>query len=225
MKKNINWSDFSPEEFEQICCTILELNDFKNVQWYGRSGGDKGRDIVTTKIEEPLPSLQKMTKWVVQCKRYLSKPPSKGEISEFLASAREHKPDNVLLIATCTFSADVKDWITSIKSEYQFNIFVWEERDLQREIIKYWSVISEAFPKLHSQGDEVVLYRIQPADDHYFGCDEYVELEIVVRNKSSYEEAVNYLNEFLTFVKTNEFILLQDDDDDSEDGETDDAPF
>jgi hypothetical protein len=216
MKKNINWGEFSPEEFEQICCTILELNDFKNVQWYGRSGGDKGRDIVATKIEEPLPSLQKMTKWVVQCKRYLSKPPSKGEISQFLASAREHKPDNVLLIATCTFSADIKDWVTSIKGEYQFNIFVWEERDLQRELLKNWSEVCEAFPKLRNQGDEVMLYRVQHSD-HYFGCDEYLELEIMVRNQNSYEEAVNYLNEFINFVKTNEFILLHEDDETDDD--------
>lgn len=224
MMKNINWSEFSPKEFEQICCRLLELTGFTNVEWFGRSGGDKGRDIVAIKIEEPLPSLQRKTTWVVQCKRYLSKPPSKAEISEFLASTREHKPDSVLLIASCTFTADFKDWIKSIKSEYRFDIFVWEERDLHREIKKNWSEISKAFPKLLNRGEEVILYRINPSEDHYFGCDEYLELEIVVRDKSSYKEAVNYLNEFLTFVNTNDFIFWQDDDD-SKNGDTDNAPF
>ena len=48
----IDWKRVSAEEFEKLCTELLELNGFENIQWYGSGGGDKGRDIVATKIEE-----------------------------------------------------------------------------------------------------------------------------------------------------------------------------
>jgi hypothetical protein len=46
----INWTRINPEEFEKFCAELLELNGFENLQWYGKGGADKSRDIVATKI-------------------------------------------------------------------------------------------------------------------------------------------------------------------------------
>jgi hypothetical protein len=41
----ITWSQLTPTEFEKLCSLILEANDFTDIKWYGKSGGDKGRDL------------------------------------------------------------------------------------------------------------------------------------------------------------------------------------
>src|SRR5262249_10810493 len=115
---DFSWSTLSPKEFEQLCLLILELTGFTDIQWYGESGGDKGRDIVAKKTENPLPTIQRSLKWVIQCKRYVSKPPTKDDIASFLTAAREHKPDCVLLIITNTLSSNTKDWFDSISHDY-----------------------------------------------------------------------------------------------------------
>src|SRR2546423_10571216 len=50
---DISWSQLKPKQFEQLCCLILEANDFTDIQWFGESGNDKGRDILAKKIEFP----------------------------------------------------------------------------------------------------------------------------------------------------------------------------
>ncbi len=133
----INWNDLRPEEFEKFCFHILELNEFTNIQWHGKYGMDKGRDLTASRIDSPLPSIEKHSSWVIQCKRYISKAPVKDQIASFLNSAREFKPDNVLLIITNTLSSNVKDWLNSVKQEYQFNIYLWEEEDVITQIVRH----------------------------------------------------------------------------------------
>src|SRR5690349_1564081 len=98
----IDWSSLSPLEFEQFCAELLGLNGFENIEWYGKGGGDKGRDIVATKSDAPLPGVRRSRSWVVQCRRYTKKTLSKGVLADLFAAAREHKPDVVLLIMTST---------------------------------------------------------------------------------------------------------------------------
>jgi HJR/Mrr/RecB family endonuclease len=104
-----SWSKLNPKEFEHLCYLILEANDFTDIQWFGESGNDKGRDILAKKIESPLPDVRRNSKWVVQSKRYVSKPPRKDDIASFLTSAREHKPDHVLVALTNTLTSNTKD--------------------------------------------------------------------------------------------------------------------
>ena len=40
----INWKNLTRIEFEELCYILLEQNSIKNLEWYGRSGGDRGRD-------------------------------------------------------------------------------------------------------------------------------------------------------------------------------------
>jgi hypothetical protein len=205
---DITWSQLSPKEFEQLCCLILEANDFTDIQWFGESGNDKGRDILAKKVESPLPSFSKNAKWIIQCKRYVSKPPKKDDIASFLTSAREHKPDNVLIAITNTLSSNTKDWIESIRQEYPFQIYLWEERDLLREIHKHKRPIAERLPQIYSKSDPIFFYRMI-GNEVTFACNEFEEVLIVVMNhnetrEGDIEKAREHVAEFMQFLKQND---------------------
>src|SRR6266567_2477815 len=86
----ITWSQLTPTEFEELCYLILEANEFTDIEWYGKSGNDKGRDLTAKKEESLLVSSKTIAKWIVQCKRYVTKAPTKRDIESFLTAAREH---------------------------------------------------------------------------------------------------------------------------------------
>ena len=153
----INWQKVDPTEFEQLCAELLEFNGFSNVKWCGRSSGDKGRDIAATKLDEPLPGSQRQQNCVVQCKRYLSRPPNKNEIVSFLISAKEHSPDCALPITTATLTPDVKDWSLKVGLQYPFQVFIWEKLDLEREVAKHRSKLTIDIDLDHS-GEEPAVF-------------------------------------------------------------------
>jgi hypothetical protein len=202
----INWKELSPRDFEKFCYHVLELNQFSNIKWHGKSGGDKGRDLTATKIESPLPSIEKYSSWVIQCKRYIATPPTKDEISSFLNSAREFKPDNVLLIISNTLTSNVRDWLESIKSEFQFNIYLWEEQNLITQIIRHRDVLSEYFPKNDDFAKQVVFYQINPGVIR-LSCEEFQDVDLFCSNVSNYEQAKIKASEFIKFLKERNIIF------------------
>ncbi len=201
----INWNDLRPEEFEKFCFHILELNEFTNIQWHGKYGMDKGRDLTASRIDRPLPSIEKHSSWVIQCKRYISKAPVKDEIASFLNSAREFKPDNVLLIITNTLSSNVKDWLNSVKQEYQFNIYLWEEEDVITQIVRHKDKLSEFFPENDELRKQVLFYKINPSEIR-LGCNEFEEVELWV-NCSGYDEAIAKADKFFKFIREHNVIF------------------
>jgi Restriction endonuclease len=200
----INWSQITPTQFEELCSVILEAMKFTDIKWYGKSGGDKGRDITAKREESLLPSTKRMAKWVVQCKRYVTKPPTKRDVQSFLDDAEEHSPDHVLLIVTNTLSADTKDWIETVKRnhKYRFDIEYWEELDLDRQTTFYSSQIWERLPEVFSQAtpltvEEVVKKRF------VFSCREVDQIEIVAFDKPSKKKAREDVIEFINFLRAN----------------------
>ena len=65
------WNNLSASEFEEFCFTILRLQGFQDLEWFGAGGADKGRDLVGSKFERPL-GRSVSRKWVIQCKHYKS---------------------------------------------------------------------------------------------------------------------------------------------------------
>ena len=61
---SVDWNLISPEKFEQLCALLLECNDFTNIQWFGKHGMDKGRDLVAENIVNPLPHITEVNKWL-----------------------------------------------------------------------------------------------------------------------------------------------------------------
>jgi hypothetical protein len=202
----VTWSQLTPSDFEKLCSLILEQLEFTDIEWYGKSGGDKGRDLTAKKEESPLPSSKRMTKWVVQCKRYITKPPTKRDIQSFLDDAEEHSPDNVLIIVTNTLTSDTKDWIKAIRRrrKYPFQIHYWEELDLEREMTHYRSEISERLPQVLSQAAPLTVEEVDKRRQYFFSCREVQQIEIVAIDKPSEEKAKEDVIEFIRFLRQND---------------------
>lgn len=203
---SIDWSLISPRDFEQVCAALLEMNGFVNITWYGASGGDKGRDLTATKMDSPLAGIERQTSWIVQCKRYVEKPPSKAEIHAWLVSCTEHHPDNVLLIVTNTLSSAVKDWLVAVQREFRFRIYIWEETQLAHEVSKHRMDLSHLIPKALLARDSVSIYRIH-SGSYTYSTNEFEEVCLSAYNCSSPKEAKRKIKAFLEFIRDNDFEL------------------
>jgi Restriction endonuclease len=199
----INWNSFSPAEFESLCAAILEENGFQNIQWHGLSGSDRGRDLTATKQLSHIPSLSEESKWIVQCRRYTAKPPTKSEIRDWLVSCIEHKPDYCLLAVSNTLSSAGKDWLEKEKQEFRFKVFLWEELDLIREIVKRKKALSAIFPQLYSTGYAVEFYIVDQSK-YFFFCNEVNEVGLSVYDCNDEEDAKEKVREFMQFLKAND---------------------
>jgi len=200
----IEWSKLTPKEFEELCYVVLEASGFTDIQWYGKSGGDKGRDLTARKEESLFPSIKTNAKWVVQCKRYVAKPPSKRDIELFLTDAREHRPDTVLLMITNTLSADARDWLDKVRQDYTFRILLMEEIALKQEVSNYRAQVLEHLPTILGQADPITVEEVIKKKQYTFSCRGVDQIEIVAYDKTSLKTAREDVIEFFNFVKEND---------------------
>lgn len=203
----IEWSKVTPEEFEKLCAEILELNGFSNIEWYGKSGNDKGRDITATRVEDLLPGIRRERKWIVQCKRYVNKRLTKHDLEGFLIAAKEHSPDTTLLIISSTLTPDVRDWLKVTQKDYRFDIFVWEERDLEREIRLYTNRLTYK-PPISPQSESPVLFYAMSHHDRVYMCNEIEDVGFYVANSSAKNEHdITIIKEFINFIRENKITF------------------
>lgn len=198
------WLNLSHREFEQFCYVLLERNKFKNLQWYGDGGNDRGRDIICTKSETPIPGTEVQRQWVIQCKHYSKSKLKKSTILEWLAACREHRPDSVLLIVSRSLSANVRDWLKSVKTDYPFEILLWEESDLRREYDRHGAALRKLFPHLPKIRRPVLFYNLKPTDQ-LVACNEFEDIGFIVWNCDDEKEVMRAVQEFVEFIKANEF--------------------
>lgn len=64
LNKVLPFFELAPREFERLCYWIISLkpSKWKDVQWLGAAGGEKGKDILAKNAESD-------KYWVIQCKR------------------------------------------------------------------------------------------------------------------------------------------------------------
>lgn len=213
----IDWSKITPEEFEELCAELLEMNSFSNIEWYGKGGGDKGRDILASRFDEPVPGTQYLEKWLIQCKRYTKRTLTKLDLETLFASAREHAPHTVLLMYTGALTADVRDWIKSVEQSYSFRIIIWEERDLESQIRRHHKKLSKP-PKLLPQRNEPIRFYHTEVGKHYM-CNEVEEVGFVVYNSFSRDSDIGMIHDFIEFIRNNELVLDEEIDNRDEDGD------
>jgi len=199
----VNWSNFSPSAFENFCAAILEENDFKNILWHGAGGGDRGRDLTATKQVAHLSSLSEDARWIVQCRRYTTKPPTKADIHAWLVACNEHQPDYCLLVVTHTLTSDTKDWLAKSKSEFRFRVFVWEERDLLREVVRRRHALAARFPEIYSTGTSVEFFAVSESEYRFF-CNDFAEVGFITFNCTNEEDARENVRDFIDFLKAND---------------------
>ena len=103
----INFSELSGHEFERLAfATLLRMHAWHTLDWYGQTGGDKGRDIVGTRDND---YGNKVTV-VVACANWKSFTSTKGisDIDKFVKSLPE-LPHEVILVAGTSVSGTIKE--------------------------------------------------------------------------------------------------------------------
>lgn len=199
-----NWKKVSPAVFEKLCAALLRYSNFKNIQWYGEAGSDKGRDILAEKVDRPLRGIERRERWLIQCKRYTARRISKGDLKDLFDAALEHDVHNVLVILAGKASANVRDWIKAAEKRYPFGLFLWEEADVSRELYKNRVRLLNDVPEIHAGQEPVAMYPMSPRTIN-FGSNEFEEVEIHVMNVDDVKEAELRATEFLTYVRENGF--------------------
>ena len=132
----IQWTDVSPDDFEEICFQLLDFLGFTNRNWY-RGPGDRGRDILgETKVSE-LPGRYETIKWVVECKRYTSRGVNVSDIYSSVAWFDASTFDRLLIITNSYLTVDTKDWIEKNAREKNSNIQYLEGGELAELLQKY----------------------------------------------------------------------------------------
>lgn len=214
----VDWTILTPREFEELCYILAEANGFQELRWYGKGGGDKGRDITAKKETAYTDRMRVSENWVIQCKRYTVEPPGVAEISRLLEQCREHKPDNVLIIVSNTLSPGTKDWLNAVRSDYRFHVHLWEEMDIVREIKAHRKALSPNFVKLLKQpalrsADPLRFSQARMLPLHYrCDSDEFEEIGFFILNDYGHEQNVKWLAEFIEYLRDHEVRFLMPDE-------------
>lgn len=207
----INWKSLTPSQFEKLCNVVLGETGFTNLKWYGESGGDKGRDILADRKDCPVPGITRTERWMIQCKRYLSKKLTKSDLKDLMDCALEHEIDNLLLITTYTLSANLRDWLERAKHNYPFKTHVWEEMAFRKEVKKNRLLIAQLLPELNIGLEPLLMYSIDMSEVH-LGCNEFDEVDIRVTNVNSIREAKAKAKEFIEYLQANGAEWLDEDE-------------
>jgi predicted transcriptional regulator len=127
----LDWDKLSDRDFENICFDILVKEGFDNVEWYGKSGNDRGRDIICTKSELILENFRKTNSYLVQCKKWVSRPPDPSDLNDTIAWADVHAPNVLLLMITNTLTSNSRDWLKLKEKTTNYGILSFEEKNFE----------------------------------------------------------------------------------------------
>lgn len=119
----IQWERVNPTHFEKFVYYTISKLGFKNREWFGRGGGDGGRDVVATTYEELPFNLGYERKWIFQCKKWAKMPANYLIVNEIL-TASQHSPDFWVLVIPVDLTASQIDYIRHLNKSYSFKIIV-----------------------------------------------------------------------------------------------------
>lgn len=129
---SIEWDNLTDEEFESLCYDVLAVEGYKNLEWIGRKGGDRGRDIVGTKLTKMTETHEMTFHCVIQCKRYLARRPAPSDLNETLVWADAHNPDVLLIMIPSTLTPDTLEWLEKIRPRSRYRILIFNEKDFEQ---------------------------------------------------------------------------------------------
>jgi len=146
----IDWRSLTDRGFESLCYDVLVREGYTNLVWLGRRGDDRARDIVGEFPVRFGTNVQKNLKCVVQCKRYIARPPSPTDLEKALAWANAHRPDVLVIMVTNTLSADTHDWIELQQPKLPYRVVAYEEKNLETFFDSNPDVYEKHFGKPHA---------------------------------------------------------------------------
>jgi hypothetical protein len=137
----INWDEIDPTHFEKFIYYTISKIGFTNREWFGRGGGDRGRDVVAKTFENLPFNLGYERKWIFQCKRWVRMPSNNIIINEIL-TASQHSPDFWVLVIPIELTSSQLDYINFLNNSYTFKILVMPLAALEEIIHAYPETIN-----------------------------------------------------------------------------------
>ncbi|WP_368502827.1 restriction endonuclease (plasmid) [Alkalihalophilus sp. As8PL] len=113
----IKWEEVSGTNFELFMFHVVGHYGFKNREWHGEHGSDKGRDVVAFTYEELPFKLGYERKWVFQCKKRKKMPPI-SELANDMVKAAQHHPDFWVLVLSFNPTSNQMDTIYNSSAMY-----------------------------------------------------------------------------------------------------------
>jgi hypothetical protein len=132
----IEWNKVDPTHFEKFIYYTISKLGFRNRAWFGRGGGDRGRDVVATTYEELPFNLGYERKWIFQCKKWARMPSSNIIINE-ISTALQHSPDFWVLVIPVELTASQIDFIQFLNNSYSFKIIAIPLSSIEEIIREY----------------------------------------------------------------------------------------
>lgn len=132
----MDFQNVDPHYFELFTKYILHYEGFHNIDWYGRGGGDRARDIVGYTREDLPFNLSYERKWIFQCKRY-KKFPANNIIANEIATALQHEIDIWVLVIPLELTSSQLDYLKSLESIYKIKVRYICLNDLEYFLNKY----------------------------------------------------------------------------------------
>ncbi|PGZ57416.1 hypothetical protein COE58_25825 [Bacillus cereus] len=114
----MNWSEVNPRHFEKFVYHALGCMEFNNRQWFGRGGGDGGRDVCATWHEDLPFGLSYERKWIFQCKKW-KRMPTTLQIYEEITKAIYHRFDHWVMVIPIDPTAGVIDYAAKLESNFR----------------------------------------------------------------------------------------------------------
>ena len=175
----IDWKNLTPEGFESLCYDVLANSDFKNLEWIGRTGGDRGRDILGYKTQPIAGTKEIQHRFLVQCKKYR---PSVVDLNNVIAWADAHDPNVLMIMVSDTLTADTHDWIDKIRPKKRYGIIVIEEKDFEDFFDKNRGIFVKYFGKERTTPRKLIISLLLDGGD-------YALQTILAKTSLSREEA------------------------------------
>ncbi|CEG26024.1 hypothetical protein [Bacillus sp. B-jedd] len=117
----MNWKEVDHSHFEKFVHYTLSKINFRNRDWFGRGGGDKGRDVVAYTYEELPFNMGYERKWIFQCKKWL-RFPSTTTLANEVDTASQHSPDFWVLVIPLNPTASQIEFLEFLEKSRPFKI-------------------------------------------------------------------------------------------------------
>jgi len=189
----IGWERLTPEGFESLCYDVLADLDFKNLDWLGRTGGDRGRDIRGYKTETITETKEFRRLYLVQCKKYR---PSVTDLYSTLAWADAYDPNVLMIMVSDTLTAGTHDWIEEMKQKKKYGVLVFEDKDFEHFFDSHRETYAKHFGEVRTVPKLAVILSLLD--------DQIMDIETIARSAGLSEAEVGNVIEELR----NQSIIL-----------------
>ncbi|QUW23373.1 restriction endonuclease [Sporosarcina sp. Marseille-Q4063] len=153
----IDWKTVDPRYFEKFIFHFLKELGFRNREWFGRGGGDRGRDVCATWYEELPFGMGYQRKWIFQCKRWKTMP-STGDIYEEISKAVQHQPDHWVMVIPLDPTSSVIDYFIKMELNFGIKLSIIPLSQLEEIIVEFpylLSVLTEGYISERGGANEV----------------------------------------------------------------------